>query len=145
MVSGDTFLIEKYLVPQVADLKDGRPIMAAYAVTEPGAGSDVSALQTTAVRDGDNWILNGNKMWITNAGVADWYFVVAYTDQSAGYKGMTAFIVERDWDGVSIGAKEKNLGRRAPIHVLYHLKMLYSIIIFFRIIYKYFIRHYIYD
>jgi acyl-CoA dehydrogenase len=113
LVSGDKFLIEKYLAPQVADLKDGRPIMAAYAVTEPGAGSDVSSLKTTAVRDGDNWILNGNKMWITNAGVADWYFVVAYTDQSAGYKGMTAFIVERKWEGVSVGGKEHNMGQRA--------------------------------
>jgi acyl-CoA dehydrogenase len=113
LVSGDTFLIEKYLVPQVASLKNGRPIMAAYAVTEPGAGSDVSALQTTAVKEGDNWIINGNKMWITDAGVADWYFVVAYTDKTAGYKGMTAFIVEQSWDGVSVGAKEKNLGQRA--------------------------------
>ena len=52
-------------------------------------------------------------MWITNAGVADWYFVVAYTDQSAGYKGMTAFIVERDWEGVSVGGKEHNMGQRA--------------------------------
>ena len=113
LVSEDKFLIEKYLAPQVASLKNGRPIMAAYAVTEPGAGSDVSSLQTTAVRDGDNWILNGNKMWITNAGVADWHFVVAYTDKSAGYKGMTAFIVESDWDGVSVGGKEHNMGQRA--------------------------------
>lgn len=113
LVSGDEFLIEKYLAPQVASLKNGRPIMAAYAVTEPGAGSDVSSLQTNAVRDGDNWILNGNKMWITNAGVADWYFVVAYTDRSAGYKGMTAFIVEQKWTGVSVGGKEHNMGQRA--------------------------------
>ena len=113
LVSGDRFLIEKYLAPQVEGLKNGRPIMAAYAVTEPGAGSDVSSLQTNAVRDGDNWILNGNKMWITNAGVADWHFVVAYTDKSAGYKGMTAFIVESGWEGVSVGGKEHNMGQRA--------------------------------
>ena len=113
LVSGDQRLIKQYLAPQANELKNGRPIMAAYAVTEPGAGSDVAALQTTAVKQGDKYVLNGQKMWITNAGVADWYFVVAYTDKSAGYKGMTAFIVERDWAGVSVGAKEKNLGQRA--------------------------------
>jgi acyl-CoA dehydrogenase len=113
LVSEDKALIEKYLAPQANELKNGRPIMAAYAVTEPGAGSDVAALRTTAEKVGDKYILNGSKMWITNAGVADWYFVVAYTDKSAGYKGMTAFIVERDWAGVSVGAKEKNLGQRA--------------------------------
>ena len=113
LVSGNEFLIEKYLAPQVAELKDGRPIMCAYAVTEPGAGSDVAALRTKAVRVGDKYILNGAKMWITNAGVADWFFVVAVTDSSAGYQGMTAFIVEAAWEGVSYGAKEKNLGQRA--------------------------------
>lgn len=113
LVSGDQRLISKYLGPQANELKNGRPIMAAYAVTEPGAGSDVAALQTTAVKQGDKYVLNGQKMWITNAGVADWYFVVAYTDKTAGYKGMTAFIVERDWAGVSVGAKEKNMGQRA--------------------------------
>jgi len=113
LVSEDDFLIRKYLTPQATELKNGRPIMAAYAVTEPGAGSDVAALRSEAVKQGDKWVLNGSKMWITNAGVADWYFVVAYTDRAAGYKGMTAFIVERDWPGVSVGAKEKNMGQRA--------------------------------
>ena len=83
------------------------------SVTEPGAGSDVRSLSTKAERRGDKWILNGSKMWITNAGVADWYFVVAYTDTEKGYKGMSAFIVEKDWPGVIVGAKEKNLGQRA--------------------------------
>ena len=113
LVSEDDFLIRKYLTPQATELKNGRPIMAAYAVTEPGAGSDVASLRSEAVKQGDKWVLNGSKMWITNAGVADWYFVVAYTDRAAGYKGMTAFIVERDWPGVSVGAKEKNMGQRA--------------------------------
>jgi acyl-CoA dehydrogenase len=113
LVSKDENLIRKYLAPMAEDLKDGRPIMCAYAVTEPGAGSDVRSLSTKAERRGDKWILNGSKMWITNAGVADWYFVVAYTDVEKGYKGMSAFIVEKNWPGVIVGAKEKNLGQRA--------------------------------
>ncbi|MFT5460054.1 MAG: acyl-CoA dehydrogenase, partial [Myxococcota bacterium] len=102
------FLLGKYVAPMCEE-----PRMAAYAVTEPGAGSDVAALRTTAVKKGDKWILNGSKMWITNGGVADWYFVLAYTDAEKKYKGMTAFIVERGWDGVEVGKKEKNLGQRA--------------------------------
>ena len=89
------------------------PLIASYCVTEPGAGSDVASIQTTAVRDGDHYILNGQKMWITGAGQADWFFVLAYTDKSAGYKGMSAFIVESSWDGVSLGKKERNMGQRA--------------------------------
>ena len=89
------------------------PLIASYCVTEPGAGSDVASIQTTAVRDGDHYILNGQKMWITGAGQADWFFVLAYTDKSAGYKGMSAFIVESSWDGVSLGKKETNMGQRA--------------------------------
>ena len=90
-----------------------KPSIAAYAVTEPGAGSDVAAIQSTAVKDGDDYILNGNKMWITGAGKADWFFVLAYTDKEAGYKGMSGFIVESDWEGVSLGKKETNMGQRA--------------------------------
>ena len=59
------------------------PLQAAYCVTEPGAGSDVGAAKTSAVKKGDDWVLNGNKMWITNGGVATWYFVLAKTDASA--------------------------------------------------------------
>ena len=66
-----------------------------------------------AVKDGDDYILNGAKMFITGAGKADWFFVLAYTDKSAGYKGMSAFIVEAGWDGVSLGKKEMNMGQRA--------------------------------
>ena len=101
-------LLEKYVAPMVEE-----PIMAAYAVTEPGAGSDVAGLRTTAVKRGDKWILNGSKMWITNAGVADWYFVLAYTDKEAKHRGMTTFLVEKGWDGVEVGKKEVNLGQRA--------------------------------
>ncbi len=89
------------------------PRIAAYAVTEPGAGSDVASIQTTAVKDGDGYILNGSKMWITGAGKADWFFVLAYTDKSAGYKGMSAFIVDADSNGLTLGKKETNMGQRA--------------------------------
>ncbi len=101
-------IMERYVVPMTK-----RPILAAYAVTEPGAGSDVAALRSTAVKKGDRYVLNGTKLWITNGGVADWYFVLAYTDKAAGYRGMTAFVVERAFKGVEIGKKEKNMGQRA--------------------------------
>ena len=89
------------------------PCIASYAVTEPEAGSDVAAIKTTAVKDGSDYILNGSKMWITGAGKADWFFVLAYTDREAGYKGMSSFIVESGWDGVKLGKKETNMGQRA--------------------------------
>jgi acyl-CoA dehydrogenase len=101
------YLLEKYVQPMTEE-----PRMAAYAVTEPGAGSDVAAMRSTAVKKGDKYILNGSKMWITNAAVADWYFVVAYTDREAGYRGMTGFLVEREWAGIEVGKKEKNMGQR---------------------------------
>jgi acyl-CoA dehydrogenase len=101
-------LKRKYLAPMTEECR-----MCAYAVTEPNAGSDVQGLRTTAERKGDTWILNGTKMWITNAGVADWYFVVALTDpEKKARGGMTAFIVEKDWPGVIVGKKEVNMGQR---------------------------------
>lgn len=88
--------------------------MAAYCVTEPGAGSDVAGVRTTAVKKGNKYILNGSKMWITNGGVADWYFVLAKTDASAkAGSAFSGFIVEREWAGVSVGRKEQNMGQRA--------------------------------
>jgi len=108
ILGGSDALKKKYLEPMVEDYG-----LCAYAVTEPGAGSDVQGLKTTAVKRGDKWILNGNKMWITNAGVADWYFVVALTDpEKKARGGMTAFLVERSWDGVTVGKKEMNMGQR---------------------------------
>lgn len=102
-------LKRRYLAPMTEKVS-----MCAYAVTEPGAGSDVQGMRTQAVKQGDKYILNGAKMWITNAGVADWFFVVALTDPAKKAKGgMSAFIVERGWDGVIVGAKEKNMGQRA--------------------------------
>lgn len=84
------------------------PLVAAYAVTEPGAGSDVNGVKTRAVRKGDEYILNGQKMWITNGGVANWYFLLARTDpdpKAPAGRAFTGFIVERDWPGVTPGRK----------------------------------------
>jgi acyl-CoA dehydrogenase len=89
------------------------PISCAYGVTEPIAGSDVAGIKTTAVKKGDKWELNGGKMWITSAGPANWFFVLARTDATAKTsKGFTGFIVEADWEGVTKGKKEKNMGQR---------------------------------
>lgn len=90
------------------------PLFCAYAVTEPGAGSDVAGARTTAVKKGDDWVINGEKMWITNGGVADWYFVLAKTDPEAGAgKAFTGFIVDADSAGITVGKKEWNMGQRA--------------------------------
>jgi len=88
------------------------PIMAAYGVTEPGAGSDVQGIKTRAVKKGDEYVINGSKMWITNASVANWFFVLAYTDPDKGVGGMTGFVVPGDTPGIQVGKKEKNLGQR---------------------------------
>ncbi len=84
---------------------------AAYCVTEPGAGSDVSGLRTTAKKDGSDYIINGSKMWITSASVASWFFVLAYTDPAAKHKGMSGFIVPSNLPGVTVGKKEWNMGQ----------------------------------
>lgn len=86
--------------------------MAAYCVTEPGAGSDVAGLRTTAKKDGDGYLLNGEKMWITNAGVASWYYVLATLDPTAGHKAMIAFAIPSNLDGIEPGKKEVNMGQR---------------------------------
>jgi acyl-CoA dehydrogenase len=88
------------------------PLQAAYGVTEPGAGSDVANIKTTAVKKGNEYVLNGSKMWITNGGRANWYFVLAKTNPAAGHKGMTGFIVDGNSKGLTIGRKEINLGQR---------------------------------
>lgn len=85
----------------------------AYCITEPEAGTDVSGIRTTAVRDGDDWVLNGGKIWIHNAPVADVGFVLARTDPEAGHRGMSIFIVDLHADGVTRGPKEIKMGQRA--------------------------------
>ncbi|WP_066056882.1 acyl-CoA dehydrogenase [Robertmurraya korlensis] len=84
-----------------------------YGLTEPGSGSDAGGMKTTARRDGDDFILNGSKIFITNGGIADIYVVFAVTDTTKKHKGTTAFIVEADTPGFSVGKKEKKLGIRS--------------------------------
>ncbi|WLR48892.1 acyl-CoA dehydrogenase [Halobacillus litoralis] len=87
--------------------------LGAYALSEPGAGSDVSSMRTQAKLDGDHYVLNGSKVWITNGGVADIYVVFAKTDPNEGNRGISAFIVEKDTPGFTTGKKEKKLGIRS--------------------------------
>lgn len=94
------------------DIASGKRL-AAFALTEAGAGSDVSGITTTATLDGDEYVLNGTKQWITNGGEADIYTVIAVTDKTKGARGASAFIVEKGTPGLSFGKKEKKLGIRA--------------------------------
>ena len=98
---------EKYL----PDLVTGRKV-GAFCLTEPGAGTDASGQQTKAVLDGDHYVLNGSKIFITNGGVAETFVVFAMTDKSKGTKGISAFIVEKDFPGFSVGTLEKKMGIR---------------------------------
>jgi acyl-CoA dehydrogenase len=99
-LAGDDALKRRWL-PRV---KSGAAI-AAFAITEPDAGSDVSALKTTARRDGDSYVIEGTKTFISNAGLADFYTVFAKTDAEAGYRGISAFLVERDAAGFAVEAR----------------------------------------
>ena len=104
---GSDALKQQYL-PRLTDGTVG-----AYALSEPGSGSDAFGLATRAEQKGDGWVLNGRKMWITNGAEAGIYVVFANANPSAGYKGITAFIVERTFPGFSVGKKEDKLGIRA--------------------------------
>lgn len=99
---------EKYL----ADLCSGKKI-GAFGLTEPGAGTDAAGQQTTAVLEGDHYVLNGSKIFITNGGVAETFIIFAMTDKSKGTKGISAFIVEKDFPGFSVGSLENKMGIRA--------------------------------
>ncbi|MBO6622753.1 MAG: acyl-CoA dehydrogenase [Balneola sp.] len=101
------FLKDKYL-PQLATEKVG-----AYCLSEAGSGSDAFALKCKAKEDGDSYVLNGAKLWITNANEADIFIVLANVNPEAGYKGITAFVVERGFEGFSVSKKENKLGIRA--------------------------------
>ena len=98
---------QKYLVPLASGEKLG-----AFGLTEPNAGTDAAGQKTTAVDKGDYWLLNGTKIFITNAGPAEIYVVFAMTDKEKGNKGITAFIVEKDMEGFSIGKHEEKMGIR---------------------------------
>ncbi|MET9505922.1 acyl-CoA dehydrogenase [Streptomyces sp. NPDC006622] len=115
ILSGSEDLKKKYLSP----LAKG-DAMFSYCLSEPDAGSDAAGMKTRAVRDGDHWILNGVKRWITNAGVSEYYTVMAVTDPAKRSKGISAFVVEKSDLGVSFGAPEKKLGiKGSPTREVY--------------------------
>ena len=107
MENGTQAQKEKYL-PRLASGE----WLGAFGLTEPNAGTDAPAQQTTAVLEGDHYVLNGSKIFITNAGHANVYIIMAMTDKSKGTKGISAFIVEKDFPGFSVGKKEKKMGIR---------------------------------
>ncbi len=114
-LAGDEAIKEKYLT-RLAAGEGG----FSYCLSEPEAGSDAAAMRTRAVRDGDSWVLDGVKRWITNAGVSEYYTVLAVTDPDRGSKGISAFVVERSDAGVSFGAPEKKLGiKGSPTREVY--------------------------
>lgn len=113
VLAGSDAQKKKYL-PVMTRLKEnGNPMIAAYALTEPDAGSDAAAIKTTAKKVKGGYVMNGTKQFITNGGVADLYTVFASYDLSLGHDGIDAFIVERKWDGVKPGKKERKMGIRA--------------------------------
>ncbi|MET7803677.1 acyl-CoA dehydrogenase family protein [Micromonospora chersina] len=115
ILAGSEELKRKYLTPVAAG-----DAMFSYCLSEPEAGSDAASMTTKAVRDGDHWVLNGVKRWITNAGVSEYYTVFAVTDPTARSKGISAFVVEKSDAGVSFGAPEKKLGiKGSPTREVY--------------------------
>ncbi|MCL4487225.1 MAG: acyl-CoA dehydrogenase family protein [Chloroflexi bacterium] len=112
-IGGNEEQKKKYLPMLCSTKKDGMPMIGAYALTEPDAGSDAASIRTTAKKVKGGYVLNGTKQFITNGGVADIYSVFATHDPSLGADGVSAFIVERGWDGVKPGKKEKKMGIRA--------------------------------
>ena len=107
VIGGSDEIKQKYL-PQIATGEK----FAAFGLTEANAGSDASGIQTTAVLDGDEWVINGTKQWITNGGEADFYTVIAMTDKSRGARGASMFVLEKGDVGFSFGPKEKKMGIR---------------------------------
>lgn len=107
IVAGNDDQKKRFLTPLTES-----PLLAAYCVTEPAAGSDVQGIKTMAKQVGDDYIINGSKMWITNASVADWYFVLAYTNPEKKVKGMSGFLVPANTPGIEVGKKEQNMGQR---------------------------------
>jgi alkylation response protein AidB-like acyl-CoA dehydrogenase len=115
ILSGSDELKRKYLTKVASG-----EAMFSYCLSEPEAGSDAASMTTRAVRDGDFWVLNGVKRWITNAGVSEFYTVFAVTDPAARSRGISAFVVEKSDEGVSFGAPEKKLGiKGSPTREVY--------------------------
>lgn len=103
---------QQYLTPLAHGKKDGQLYIGAFLLSEPEAGSDATSQRTTAEDKGDHYVLNGTKNWITNGSSASVYLVIAQTDAAKGSSGINAFIVEKNWSGVSVGAKENKMGIR---------------------------------
>ncbi|MFY1585130.1 acyl-CoA dehydrogenase family protein [Micromonospora sp. WMMD734] len=115
LLAGSEELRRRYLTPVAAG-----EAMFSYCLSEPEAGSDAASMTTKAVRDGDHWILNGVKRWITNAGVSQFYTVFAVTNPTARSRGISAFVVDKSDPGVSFGAPEKKLGiKGSPTREVY--------------------------
>jgi len=115
ILAGSPDLQKKYLAPVAAG-----DAMFSYCLSEPEAGSDAVAMRTRAVQEGDTWVLDGVKRWITNAGISDYYTVFAVTDPDSRSKGISAFVVEKSDEGVSFGAPEKKLGiKGSPTREVY--------------------------
>ncbi|GAB4206305.1 MAG: acyl-CoA dehydrogenase family protein [Sandaracinaceae bacterium] len=108
MIAGNEAQKKKYL-----GMLASEPVYAAYAITEPAAGSDAAGIQCTARQVGDDWVLNGQKCYITNASMASWYVVFATVDASQRHKAIMAFVVDRDTPGLTVGRKEDKMGQRA--------------------------------
>ena len=107
--------LKKQVLPEIADGK-----MASYGLSEREAGSDAAAMRTRAKADGDGWIINGAKAWITNGGKSSWYTVMAVTDPDKGANGISAFMVHEDDEGFTVGPKERKLGiKGSPTTELY--------------------------
>ena len=108
IIGGSQEVKKKYLTMLTEE-----PKLASFCLTEPDAGSDVGGMKTRAVRKGDKWVISGSKCFITNGSHASWYTVYAKTDPDAGHRGISAFVVPRDADGVTVDKKEDKLGQRA--------------------------------
>jgi acyl-CoA dehydrogenase len=108
LIAGSDALKKKYL-----GMLTSEPVFAAYALTEPAAGSDAAGIQTRCRKDGNDWIVNGSKCFITNATWASWYIVFATVDPSLRHGGIMGFVIDRDAQGVSVGKTEDKLGQRA--------------------------------
>ncbi len=108
VLSGNDEQKRRWLPPLIEE-----PILCSFGLSEPNAGSDVSGIQTTAVRHGDEYVINGSKMFITNAGKADWLVVFASTDKSKGHRGLSAFVVPTDLEGVTVEKHLDKMGQRA--------------------------------
>ena len=114
IVVDDKDINKKFMAPMMEELQ-----FASYCVTEPAAGSDVAGIQTTA-KNGDEYIINGNKQWITGAKYAKMVYVLAITDPSAGTKGLSAFVVPADLEGVTVNKKEDMMGQKSKLNSCCH-------------------------